>query len=262
MQGYPALQYEEAQVNVKLFASLDAALFSHPIGLRALYKLVLKDEIKYLQRKLPSIDVLSLRFTAIASKQVLIEDIIDAAVDDTFIATPLPRTRDAFTASLEANRKQLVGNAGEICETLSSVFEQYRLVQRRMDGSLSLSWIEAIQDIKDQINQLLYPGFACQTGLKQLRRLPVYFQAMGKRLDAIDQAPDKDRTRRAEFLPVWERFKALAEHQDAEYLASHKALRWSFEELRVSLFAQELKTAEKVSVSRLEQRVKQLSDWH
>ena len=262
MQGYPALQNENGQVNVKLFASLDAASFSHPQGLRALYKLVLRDEVKYLQRKLPSIDVLSLRFTAIASKKVLIEDIIDAAVDHTFIVIPLPRTREDFYASLDANRSQLVGSAGNICEILLAVFEQYRQVQRRMDGNLSLSWIEAIKDIKDQITQLLYPGFACDTGLAQLTRLPVYFQAMGKRLDAIDQAPDKDRARRAEFLPVWERFKTLATRQDSDYIAAHKALRWSFEELRVSLFAQGLKTAEKVSVSRLEQRVKKLSDWH
>ncbi|MEE9335030.1 MAG: ATP-dependent RNA helicase HrpA [Granulosicoccaceae bacterium] len=262
MQGYPALQFDEGQVNVKLFASADAALFSHPQGLRALYKLVLRGEVKYLQRKLPSIDVLSLRFTAIAPKKVLIDDIIDAAVDNTFITMPLPRTYEAFNGCLEANRAQLVGSAGDICEILLAVFEQYRRVQRRMDGSLSLSWIEAIKDIKDQISQLLYPGFACDTGLGQMARLPVYFQAMGKRLDAIDQAPDKDRARRAEFLPVWERFQALAKHQDNDYLAAHKALRWSFEELRVSLFAQGLKTAEKVSVARLEQRVKQLSDWH
>jgi len=89
----------------------------------------------------------------------------------------------------------------------------------------------------------------------------VYFQAMGKRLDAIDQAPDKDRARRAEFLPIWERFQALSPRQDADYIEAHRALRWSFEELRVSLFAQGLRAAEKVSVSRLEQRVKQLSDW-
>lgn len=262
MQGYPALQDDEGQVNVKLFASSEAARLAHPQGLRALYRHVLRDEIKYLQRRLPSIDVLSLRFTAIAPKQVLIDDIINAAIDETFISADLPRTREAFMTCLESNRKQLVGNANAICETLAQVFEQYRQVVRRIDGSLSLSWIEAIKDIKDQISQLLYPGFTCDTGMQRLTRLPVYFQAMDKRLDAIDQAPDKDRARRAEFLPVWERFKALGDHEDSEFQQARRALRWSFEELRVSLFAQELKTVEKVSVSRLEQRVKKLADQY
>jgi len=90
--------------------------------------------------------------------------------------------------------------------------------------------------------------------------MPIYFQAMDKRLLAIDQGPDKDRRRRAEFLPVWERFKRLVEHRagDHQYNALYVALRWSFEELRVSLFAQEMGTAEKVSVTRLEKRIGQL----
>ena len=264
MQGYPALQATADGVGIKLFATPSAASSAMPAGLRALYRQVLKDEIKYLQRKLPNINVLSLRFTPFGKKQVLIEDIINAAVDETFInSAELPRTRDAFMQCLQARKAHLVGVCGELCEILGRVFEQHRQVAKRLEGSISLSWIEPAVDIKDQVSALLFPGFVTRTGLQQLARLPVYFQAIDKRLDAIDRAPDKDRRRRAEFLPVWEQFKALPEEKDDDpaYREAHRGLRWAFEELRVSLFAQDLGTQEKVSVSRLENRVEELRRW-
>jgi len=191
----------------------------------------------------------------------LIDDIIDASIDHTFIKDePWPRTREAFQHRLESNRKQLVGIANELCETTASVFEQHRLVAKRIEGSVSLGWVEAIGDIKDQIAQLLFPGFVTAIGLKRMKRVPLYFQAMGRRLDAIDQSPDKDRRARAELLPIWEQFKALPVERDdiTEYAQIHTDLRWAFEELRISLFAQELGTKEKVSVARLESRIGKL----
>lgn len=264
MQGYPALHARDGAVGIKLFADEAAARTAMPLGVRALFRLVLKDEIKYLQRKLPNINELALRFTPFGNKQVLIDDIVNASIDETFLKHhELPRTRDAFEATLTAERAALVGNANEICDILTQVMERYRQIARRVEGNIALSWVEAVRDIKDQVSQLLYPGFVSATGLVRLRRLPTYFQAMDRRVDAIDLAPDKDRRRRAELLPVWEAFKALPESRrdDTDYVQARHALRWAFEELRVSLFAQDLGTQEKVSVSRLENRVAELKRW-
>lgn len=261
MQGYPALQAIADGVALKLFATPGAAAASMPIGLRALYRQVLKDEIKYLQRKLPAINVLCLRFAPFGTKQQLIDDIINAALDHVFIIDkPIPRARDEWQSSLETGRKHLVGVAGEICQVLEQVFESHRQVAKRIEASASLSWIEAIKDIKQQIDALLFIGFVTQTGLTRLTRVPAYFDAMNRRLLAIDQAPDKDRRRRSEFLPVWQDFQSLpsTREDDAEFHTQWLALRWSFEELRISLFAQEIGTKEKVSVSRLENRVADL----
>ncbi len=264
LQGFPALLEQEKGVGIKLFATEHAARTSMPVGLRALYREVLKDEVRYLHRKLPGIDVLALRFTPFGSKQLLIGDIVNAAIDEVFIDKEhLPRSRDAFIEQLNVGKPKLVSVAGQFCDTLGRVFEQHRQVAKRLEKSMSLSWIEPAGDIKDQIAALMYPGFVTATGLSRMNRLPVYFQAMDKRLDAIDRSPDKDRRRRAELLPVWESFKELPLNRDddPDYVEARKAVRWSFEELRISLFAQDLGTAEKVSVSRLENRVEELVKW-
>lgn len=264
LQGFPALLEQDKGVGIKLFATEHAARTSMPVGLRALYREVLKDEVRYLHRKLPGIDVLALRFTPFGSKQLLISDIVNAAIDEVFIDKErLPRSRDAFIEQLNTGKPQLVSVAGQFCDTLGRVFEQHRQVAKRLEKSMSLSWIEPAGDIKDQIAALMYPGFVTATGLSRMNRLPVYFQAMDKRLDAIDRSPDKDRRRRAELLPVWESFKELPLNRDddPDYVEARTAVRWSFEELRISLFAQDLGTAEKVSVSRLENRVAELVKW-
>jgi len=263
MQGYPALHANDGKVSVKLFASQAAADAAMPGGLRQLLRILLREEIKYLQRKLPNIDVLTLRFAPFGNKSILVDDIIDAALDHTFIVDqPWPRTRESFNQRLESNRGRLVSIANSLCDATLQAFEQHRQVAKRIEGSVSLGWVEAIGDIKDQISQLIYPGFVTATGLDRLKRLSVYFQAMDKRLNAIDQSPDKDRRCRSELLPVWEQFKMLPHKRDddANYAQAHADLRWSFEELRISLFAQELGTNEKVSVARLEKRLSKLSN--
>jgi len=261
MQGYPALQLSADGVALKLFATAGAALQSMPSGLRGLYRHALKDEIRYLQRKLPGINVLCLRFAPFGSKRELIDDIIEASIDHVFVRDKsLPRTRDAWLSSLDSGRAELVPCAGEICRVLERAFEEHRQVARRIDGSLSLSWIEAVKDIKEQVAAMMYPGFVTATGRQRLDRFPIYFEAMHRRLLSIDHAPDKDRRRRAEFLPIWADFQALpaTRPDDPEWDESWLAVRWAFEELRVSLFAQELGTIEKVSIGRLESRVSAL----
>lgn len=261
MQGYPALEIKsDGSVGVRLFASLKDAEASMPAGVRALYRIVLKEEVRYLSRKLPAIDVMALRFAPFGSKQALITDIIDAAIDQTFMPTgERPRTRDAFHGALSASKGELVGAANALASRVAEVLERHRQVARRIEGRIALSWIEAAADIREQITALIFDGFVTATGFDRLHRLPVYFEAMDKRLDAIDREPDKDRRRRSEFLPVWEAFQSLPRSPgDGEYSARHDRLRWAFEELRVQLFAQELGTSEKVSVSRLEKRVQEL----
>ena len=258
MQGYPALVSEEGKINLRLFATPEDAASQMPAGLRSLFKKCLQKEVKYLLRNLPGIDVLSLRFAVFGKSEVLKHDIVDAAIDATFIVDESqPRTREQFYDILERKQTLLVERANRICSVLEKTMEAHRQVAKRISGSVSLSWVEPMADIKDQIGYLMYSGFVTATPTERLQRLPVYFKAIDKRLNSLDREPDRDRRRRAELLPVWERIKVgLQTHASDVKLHS---VRWLFEELRVSVFAQELGTAEKVSVPRIESMLDALS---
>ncbi len=247
MKGYPALVEETGTVSLRLFATEEAANGAMHNGLRLLYKKRLSKELKYLIKNLPGIDVLCLRFASIGKSDVLKHDIVDACVDMALINDrPYPRTREDFMVNLDRHKNDLVTHANTICEQLAKAFETYREVSKRMSGSVSLSWVEAVADIKDQIAHLVYPGFVVKTPVERLRRLPVYFKAIDKRLDGLDREPDRDRRRRAEIIPVWERIKETGTNAEISHI------RWLLEELRVSIYAQELGTSDKVSVGRLE----------
>ncbi len=258
MQGYPALVSEGQLINLRLFATPQDAAAQMPAGLRGLYKKCLQKEVKYLLRNLPGIDVLSLRFAVFGKSELLKHDIVNAAIDATFIVEEtLPRTREQFYEIVERKQTDLVENTNQICSVLEKTMEAHRQVAKRMSGSVSLSWVEPMSDIKDQIAHLMYPGFVTATPAVRLKRLPVYFKAIDKRLDSLDREPDRDRRRRAELLPVWERVKTGLSSQPAE--PKMHSIRWLFEELRVSVFAQELGTADKVSVPRIESLLDTLS---
>ena len=247
MKGYPALVDENGSVCLRLFATESAACDAMHAGLRALYKKRLLKEVKYLLRNLPGIDVLCLRFAAFGKSDVLKQDIVDASIDMALINDhPYPRTREDFNQVLDDHKNDLVTHSNTICEHLSKTLETHRQVAKRMSGSASLSWVEPMGDIKDQISHLIYPGFVVKTPAERLPRLPVYFKAIDKRLDSLDREPDRDRRRRSELLPVWEKIK------DMNAIAGVQHIRWLMEELRVSVYAQELGTADKVSVARLE----------
>ena len=142
-----------------------------------------------------------------------------------------------------------------MCGHLSKAFETQREVAKRMGGSVSLSWVEAVADIKDQIAHLIYPGFVVNTPPARLERLPVYISAIAKRLDSLDREPDRDRRRRAELQPVWERIKNVTQSKPG---LDVQKIRWLMEELRVSIYAQELGTVDKVSVGRIETLLEKL----
>jgi len=123
-------------------------------------------------------------------------------------------------------------------------------------------WAEAMADVRAQLARLVYPGFLSQTPPEWLPHLPRYLRAIALRLQKLRQAPDKDRQRRGDIIRLWESCQrqlernARQEKRDPELIR----FRWLLEELRVSQFAQELKTLLPVSVKRLEEqwgRVKQ-----
>ncbi|MEM9601511.1 MAG: ATP-dependent RNA helicase HrpA [Pseudomonadota bacterium] len=261
LSGYPALVDHGDTVAIRVYGASAQASREHRLGLRRLFALHLRDEIRYLNKQLKSLDKLALRFAGRGTVDELKADLLDSALDAVFLAGRAPaRTREAFLETLASGRRDLQGAANRLSEHLVTALDACATVEQRIRRSSSLAWVEPVADIRDQIDHLIYPGMLSATPAEQLKRMPVFFKAIDRRLDAIDRAPDKDRRLRTDLLPLWERFKSLptALDDDLSFDGDWLAVRWLFEELRISLFAQELGTRDKVSVARIEKRLSAL----
>ena len=113
-----------------------------------------------------------------------------------------------------------------------------------------------MNDIREQLAHLVYPGFILQTPAAWLCHLPRYLKAIQRRLEKLRHAPDKDNQVAAEIAPLWHAYLARSEKHLKQGIQDEalQLYRWMLEELRVSLYAQELKTSLPVSVKRLKEQ--------
>ncbi|HRC68387.1 MAG TPA: ATP-dependent RNA helicase HrpA [Candidatus Competibacter denitrificans] len=255
LRGYPALVAEaDGTLSLRLLDSLVRAEAATRVGLRRLLSWRLGAAYKQLARDLPKLQQMTLHYLGLGVQEALREDLLAAILDRAFLNDqPLPRERAAFETLLERGKTRLAAVRVEICESAAAILAAYQEVRRLLNND-SLGG-EAIEDIRNQLASLIYPGFINQTPPEWLPHLPRYLRAIHLRLQKLRQAPDKDRQRSSDIIrlsALWQRQaerNALGERYDLELIR----FRWLLEELRVSQFAQELKTVMPVSVKRLEE---------
>jgi ATP-dependent helicase HrpA len=195
---------------------------------------------------------LYLLFSPMGSSELLTEDIILTAIQRCFLEdAETPRNDKAFAELIDTRRDRFVAEANTLTGQLAQILALHADVRSRLNAELPLSWVEAARDIQAQIAALVYPGFLAETPNKWLQRLPRYLKAVINRMDKLSMAPDKDRLRRSQIEPLFVRLQQVSPKglKHPERLLEYK---WLLEELRVSLFAQELGSIEKVSVKRLD----------
>jgi ATP-dependent helicase HrpA len=252
---YPTLVAESGGVALRCFASPERARAALPGGLRALLKHRLHRELRYLRRNIPHLDEMCIRYVRTGSCKQLRDDLLDAALVQALLAgRPAPRDRDAFEAILEAGSGALVGVVNELADAARGILQLHHEISNQLAGDLPLNRVEAARDIRDQLDYLVYPGFLSATPWALLDELPRYLHAIQQRLGTLDHNPERDRQRRAQIEPLWAQCKRLLADKEADRDAVI-AVRWSIEELRVSVYAQQLGTREKVSVARVEKRL-------
>jgi len=260
--GYPALVVEGKQLALRLFSSSEKAQAVMPKGLGQLYKQQLGEAVKYLRRKLPNIQKLCLAYHRIDSCSQLKEDLIDAAILHCFVRSKTtPQNRETFYQQLEAGRSQLIEQSNQLGTLLEKILTHYQNIQLRIKGNLPLNQLEAIADIKEQLDHLIYKGFLPNTPWDNLRHYPRYLQAILRRLEALERAPNKDRPHRLTLQPLWQSCKTQLEKlakRPLEQQPELEKLRWMLEELRVSTFAQQLGTDRPISVKRVEKQLQLL----
>jgi len=235
--GYPALVDAGAGVTLQVFDSPEKARELHRSGVRRLLAIAFKERVRDLEKTLG-------RDLALAP---LKEDIIAAAMNRAFLAESLPHLRADFARRVDEGRNRFGLIAQEIARTVGVIVAEHAQVQKRITA-LAKANPQQAEDVRQQCARLLEPGFVARLPWERLQHLPRYLKAAAARLDKLRADPARDQRLAAELAPLqsaWLRAKPGRQSPELEQF------RWLLEELRVSLFAQELRTPVPVSAKRL-----------
>ena len=255
--GYPALVDRTEACDLEVFDDLLEARKHHWQGLRRLFALSNKDTLKALQKQLPGIRELGLLFINIGSVDGLIEQILNLALERAFMNDPLPVNAEQFAERLQAGKPRLALIAQEISKHALAALQAYADLQKKLSQAKAAS-ATAHVDIQNQIQGLIFAKFVSDTPYAQLVHFPRYLKAIAMRIDKLRANPGRDSQCQKDWESVARPWQKLvqASHGSAAYdINEDQALvdfRWQLEELRVALYAQELKTPSPMSLKRLE----------
>jgi ATP-dependent helicase HrpA len=248
--GFPALIDKGVHVEIEVFDEPDVAAAKHRAGLRRLVALQIKEPLKYLEKNIPDLVKMAAFFMPLGTLEELRTQIIDVALDRAFLADPLPTDEASFKARVEEGRGRLTLIAQEVARLAGTVLTEYAAAVRKLKDSRPPK--DVADDITAQLQRLCGKRFIATTPWAPLQHFARYLKAITLRLDKLRADPARDATRLAELRPLEQRYLRRL----AELKGSHDArldeYRWLLEELRVSLFAQELRTPQPVSAKRLD----------
>jgi ATP-dependent helicase HrpA len=254
--GFPALIDRGTEVAIEVFDEPDVAAAKHRAGLRRLVALQIRDALKYLEKNIADLQKMSVLFMPIGTADELRDQIIDLALDRAFLADPLPTDAVAFRRRIDEGRGRLTLIAQEIARSALQVLTEYAAATRKLKDTRAPK--DLADDAQAQLARLVPKRFLTTTSWMQLAHVPRYLKAIVLRLEKWRSDPARDAARLAELRPIEQRYlRTLAERKGVAD-ARLEEFRWLLEELRVSLFAQELRTPQPVSVKRLEKAWTQL----
>jgi ATP-dependent helicase HrpA len=248
--GFPALIDRTTFVEIEVFDEPEVAATRHRAGLRRLVALQLREPLKFLEKNIPELTKMATAYMPLGTLEELREQIIDVALDRAFLAEPLPTDAPAFKARLDEGRARLNLIAQEVARQAGTVLGDYSAALRKLKDSKPGR--EVHDDVQAQLQRLVGKRFLVHTPWAALQHLPRYLKGVVLRLDKLRADPTRDAARLAELRPLETRWvRRVAELKGAGH-ARLDEYRWLLEELRVSLFAQELRTPQPVSVKRLD----------
>jgi ATP-dependent helicase HrpA len=255
--GFPALIDLGDAVSIEVFDEPEAAAAKHRAGLRRLFALQIKDALKYLEKNIPDLQKMAVAYMSLGTADELREQIIDVALDRAFLLDPLPADEFDFKRRVEEGRGRLTLIANEVARLTVTILTEYAAAVRKIKDTKNAP--EATADCSQQLQRLCPKRFVALTPWPQLQHFARYLKAITLRLEKYRADPARDATRLAELRPQEQRYWRLVAERKGAVDARMQELRWLLEELRVSFFAQELRTPQPVSVKRLEKVWAQLN---
>ncbi|TFY99163.1 ATP-dependent RNA helicase HrpA [Ramlibacter henchirensis] len=255
--GFPALVDQGHAVVIEVFDEPEVAAAKHRAGLRRLFALQLKDALKYLEKNIPDLQKMAVAFMPLGTQEELRQQIIDLALDRAFLLDPLPTDEATFKRRVDEGRGRLTLIANEVARLAATILADYATAARKIKDTKGHP--DCTADAAQQLQRLVPRHFLARTPWAALQHLPRYLKAITLRLEKLRADPARDVARMADVRPQEQRYWRLVAERKGHVDDRMQELRWLLEELRVSLFAQELRTPQPVSVKRLEKVWAQLN---
>jgi ATP-dependent helicase HrpA len=255
--GFPALVDEGDAVGVKIFDTQIKAALQHSAGLMRLFALQLRKECSYVSKNLAPSAAVELSYQRLPKHPIVAtsqttntykDDMLTLILHSVFIDGKTIRTQAAFEQSLRDNKGQLMTVANEASKITLDIMTLYTVIKtalQRLNANDPLA-----KDLNEQLDLLIYAGFIRHTPYTQIKAIPRYLKAAHYRLDKYDNNAQKVQEVNRYAVRYWKDVEKKTKKDTV--IPEHDAFRWALEEFRVSLFAQQLKTAYPVSAKRMD----------
>ena len=251
--GYPALTDKITHCEIEVFDEPAMAKHIHHAGLRRLFSLQLKDQLKFLGKNINGLTQMGMQFIKLGSQEELRDQILQASLDAAFMYQPLPVKSSEFEKRKHEGKNRLGLICNEMVRTVLQILTEYQTIQKKLPQIKAHEY--ALADINQQLSQLVSKQFITENPLERLKHFPRYLKACSIRIEKCRNDPQKDRTLSSSWQQIAAPYYRLPEEKRLNRFDPDPKIieyRWLLEELRVSLFAQELRTPFPVSVKRLQ----------
>ena len=269
--GFPSLvDLAEAGVTIEVFDEPVVAAAKHRAGLRRLFALQIKDALKYLEKNIPELQKMAVAYMLVGrtaegatgapqggTVECLRDQIIAVALDRAFLLEPLPTNEADFKRRVEEGRGRLTLIANEVARLAATILLEYAVAVRKIKDTRNAP--DATADATQQLQRLMPKRFLTDSPWAQLPHFARYLKAVTARLDKYRADPARDAARLTELRPQDQRYWRLVAERKGVVDDRMQEFRWLLEELRVSFFAQELRTPQPVSAKRLDKAWAQLN---
>ncbi|HRE16242.1 MAG TPA: DUF3418 domain-containing protein, partial [Rhodocyclaceae bacterium] len=252
--GYPALSDEGETVSLKVFDSQEEAQTVHSWGLLRLFMLQFREQVKYFDKNLPGLTQMAMQYMALGSAEELKQQIIELAFERACLFEPWPVNAEQFKARCAEAKARLGLQMQEVARIAGTVLSEWQAVQKKLPAFKVHA--AAVQDIEAQLKRLMGKHFIFETPFERLTHFPRYLKAIQVRLDKLKADPARDAKLMAEYAPLWTNYERRAIQLAKQGVSDPQVeqFRWLLEELRVGIYAQELRTPVPVSVKRLQKQ--------
>ena len=255
--GFPALVDLNDAVQIEVFDELEVATQKHREGLRRLFALQIKDALKYLEKNIPELQKMAVAYMPLGTADELRQQIIEVALDRAFLMDPLPSDELSFKKRIDEGRGRLTLIANEVARLAGVILIEFAVATRKIKDTKNAP--EATADCAQQLQRLVPKRFLALTPWTQLQHYARYLKAIVLRLEKWRADPARDGAKLLELKPQEQRYWRLVAERKGAVDDRMLEFRWLLEELRVSFFAQELRTPQPVSVKRLDKAWTQLN---